>query len=46
MTDQLLAWGALRGKRKEGDRNKTKGRIMGLEEKEEKKRNKNISLAS
>ena len=46
MTDQLLALGALRRKRKEGDRDKTKGKIMGTEEKEDKRRNKNMSLAS
>ena len=45
MTDHLLAWGAMR-RRKEGDRDKTKGRIMGTEEKEDRRRNKNMSLAS
>lgn len=34
-TDQLLAWGTVRGKREEGDRNKAKRRTMGLEEREE-----------
>jgi len=46
MTDHLLAWGAMRRRRKEGDRDKTKGRIMGTEEKEDRRRNKNMSLAS
>lgn len=46
MTDQLLAWEAMRGKRKKGDRDETKGRIKGTEEKEDKRRNKNMSLTS
>lgn len=46
MPHQLLVWEALREERKEGDRKKAKKRTMGLEDREEKRRKKNISLAS
>lgn len=46
MPHQLLVWEAMREKRKEGDRKRAKKRTMGLEDREEKKREKSISLAS
>lgn len=44
MNDQLLAWEAMSEERKEGDKNKAKD--SGLEEREDKRRNKNLSSAS
>lgn len=46
MTHQLFAWEAMKRKRQEGDSNKAKKRTMGSEDREEKRKNKHISLAS
>lgn len=43
MAEQVLAWEGMREKRKEGDRNQAKQRLMETGEKEKKKK---ISLAS